>query len=133
MAPAAAHGKRLTAPRAGVRPGHILPGRQVVGPIPALARRLAAKGHTMSHHGWSHSMASKISFEKAKEDIDRGIAADEMALHGISTIAPSTPFLRFRNFDSTPKTLDLLQDRGIVVFGADLWASDWEERPQARS
>ncbi|MET4235891.1 hypothetical protein ACVWXN_006683 [Bradyrhizobium sp. i1.4.4] len=72
-------------------------------------------------------MASKISFEKAKEDIDRGMAADEMALHGISTIAPSTPFLRFRNFDSTPKTLDLLQHRGIVVFGADLWASVWEE------
>ncbi|MET4316074.1 hypothetical protein ABIC01_009104 [Bradyrhizobium sp. RT4b] len=78
-------------------------------------------------------MASKISFKKAKEDIDRGIAADEMALHGISTIAPSTPFRRFRSFASTPKTLDLLQDRGIVVFGADLWASDWEERPQARS
>ncbi|WP_187437132.1 hypothetical protein [Bradyrhizobium rifense] len=57
-------------------------------------------------------MASKISFEKAKEDIDRRIAADEMALHGISTIAPSTPFLRFRNFDSTPKTLDLLPGSG---------------------
>jgi peptidoglycan/xylan/chitin deacetylase (PgdA/CDA1 family) len=25
----------------------------------------------------------------------------------------------------TPATLDLLQSRGIVVFGADLWASDW--------
>jgi peptidoglycan/xylan/chitin deacetylase (PgdA/CDA1 family) len=24
-----------------------------------------------------------------------------------------------------PSTLDLLQSRGIVVFGADLWASDW--------
>ncbi|MET4278457.1 MULTISPECIES: hypothetical protein [unclassified Bradyrhizobium] len=60
-------------------------------------------------------MASKISSEKAKEDIDRGIAADEMALDGMSTIAPSTPFLRFRNCDSTPNTLDLLQDLGIVV------------------
>jgi hypothetical protein len=28
-------------------------------------------------------------------------------------------------FESTPATLDLLQSRGIVVFGADLWASDW--------
>ena len=26
---------------------------------------------------------------------------------------------------ATPATLDLLQSRGIVVFGADLWASDW--------
>ena len=38
---------------------------------------------------------------------------------------PSTPFFRFPYFDSTPELLDLLQSRGIVVFGADLWASDW--------
>jgi len=72
-------------------------------------------------------MSSKISFEQMKEDIDRGIAADEMALHGVSTTTPSTPFFRFPYFDSTPATLDLLQSRGIVVFGADLWASDWED------
>lgn len=77
--------------------------------FPELVRRAAAQGHTFAHLTWSHSMASKISFEKAKEDIDRGIAADEMAFHGISTIAPSTPFFRFPNFDSTPKTLDLLR------------------------
>lgn len=29
-------------------------------------------------------------------------------------------------FDSTPAALDLLQSRGILVFGADLWAADWE-------
>lgn len=36
------------------------------------------------------------------------------------------PFFRFQYFDSTPATLDLLQSRGILVFGADLWAADWE-------
>jgi peptidoglycan/xylan/chitin deacetylase (PgdA/CDA1 family) len=93
---------------------------------PALVKRIAAEGHTVAHHSFSHPMTSKISFEKAKEDIDRGIAADEMALNGVSTRTPSTPFYRFPYFDSTPATLDLLQSRGIVVFGADLWASDWE-------
>ena len=48
-----------------------------------------------------------------------------MALHGAATTVPSTPFFRFPGFESTPATLDLLQSRGIVVFGADLWASDW--------
>ena len=38
---------------------------------------------------------------------------------------PSTPFFRFPGFEITPAMLDLLQSRGIVVFGADLWASDW--------
>ena len=36
-----------------------------------------------------------------------------------------TPFFRFPYFEMTPATLDLLQKRGIAVFGADLWASDW--------
>ncbi len=32
----------------------------------------------------------------------------------------------------TPATLDLLQSRGIVVFGADLWASDWNPMTPAQ-
>ncbi|GLR84726.1 polysaccharide deacetylase [Bradyrhizobium iriomotense] len=94
---------------------------------PGLVKRIAAEGHTVAHHTWSHPMSSKISFEHAKKDIDRGIAADEMALRGASTTTPSTPFFRFPYFDSTPATLDFLQSRGIAVFGADLWASDWED------
>jgi peptidoglycan/xylan/chitin deacetylase (PgdA/CDA1 family) len=27
----------------------------------------------------------------------------------------------------TPRTLDNLEQRGIAVFGADLWASDWNK------
>jgi peptidoglycan/xylan/chitin deacetylase (PgdA/CDA1 family) len=48
-----------------------------------------------------------------------------MALHGASTTRPDTPFFRFPGFATTPALLDQLQSRGIVVFGADLWASDW--------
>ncbi|MBI5264890.1 MAG: polysaccharide deacetylase family protein [Bradyrhizobium sp.] len=95
--------------------------------FPELVRRTAAEGHTIGHHTWSHPMTSRISFDRAREDIERGIAADEMALRGVSSKTPSTPFFRFPYFDSTPAMLDLLQSRGIVVFGADLWASDWED------
>ena len=59
--------------------------------------------------------------------IDGGIAAVEMALHGHASSVPTTPFFRFPYFESTPALLDLLQSRGLVVFGADLWASDWRQ------
>ena len=95
--------------------------------FPALVRRIAAQGHTVAHHTWSHPMSSKLSFDQAADDIDRGIAADEKALNGVATTTPSTPFFRFPYFNSTQATLDLLQSRGIAVFGADLWASDWED------
>jgi len=92
---------------------------------PELVQRIAAGGHTVGHHTWSHPSLKRIKPSETTEEIDRGIAADEMALHGVATTTPSTPFFRFPYFDSTPATLDLLQARGIAVFGADLWASDW--------
>jgi peptidoglycan/xylan/chitin deacetylase (PgdA/CDA1 family) len=94
---------------------------------PDMVKRIAREGHTIGHHTWSHPFMARIPFEKAKAEIDRGIAADEMALNGVSTTTPSTPFFRFPYFEATQAELDLLQSRGIVVFGADLWASDWNE------
>ena len=92
---------------------------------PALVRRIAAEGHTIGHHTFAHRNLKHIKPNEATEEIDRGISAVEMALHGVATTTPSTPFFRFPGFESTPATLDLLQARGIVVFGADFWASDW--------
>jgi peptidoglycan/xylan/chitin deacetylase (PgdA/CDA1 family) len=92
---------------------------------PDLVRRIAAGGHSIGHHTWLHRSLMRIKPSETTEEIDHGISAVEMALHGAATTTPSTPFFRFPGFESTPATLDLLQSRGIVVFGADLWASDW--------
>jgi peptidoglycan/xylan/chitin deacetylase (PgdA/CDA1 family) len=92
----------------------------------ALVKRIAAEGHTIGYHSYTHANLAHIAPEAAVEEIDRGIAGVEMALHGVSTTTPSTPFFRFPYFDSTPAELDLLEARGIAVFGADFWASDWE-------
>jgi peptidoglycan/xylan/chitin deacetylase (PgdA/CDA1 family) len=93
---------------------------------PALVRRMAAAGHTVGHHTWTHHNLKYMKPGAANAEIDNGIAADEMALHGVATTIPSTPFFRFPYFESTPQLLDGLQSRGITVFGADLWGSDWE-------
>jgi peptidoglycan/xylan/chitin deacetylase (PgdA/CDA1 family) len=92
---------------------------------PELVRRVAAEGHTIGHHTWLHRSLMRIPASETREEIDRGIAADETALHGVATTTPSTPFFRFPGFETTPATLELLQSRGVVVFGTDLWASDW--------
>jgi len=92
---------------------------------PDLVRKIAAEGHTVGHHTWQHGNLMQMKPSETTEEIDRGISADEMALHGVATTVPSTPFFRFPFFESTPATLELLQSRGIVVFGADVFASDW--------
>src|SRR5438067_8474912 len=94
---------------------------------PDMVKRIAREGHTIGHHTFSHPFMARIPFDKAKNEIDHGIAANETALDGPSTKTPSTPFFGFPYFEARPAQLDLLQPRGIAVFGADLWASDWNE------
>ncbi|MBX9709510.1 MAG: polysaccharide deacetylase family protein [Xanthobacteraceae bacterium] len=87
---------------------------------PQTVRAIAAGGHDIGHHTWSHRILNRVSEPHALDEIDRGIAADDAALG-----APATPFFRFPGFASTPSLLARLQARGFAVFGADLWASDW--------
>ena len=92
---------------------------------PGLVRRIAGQGHTIGHHTFSHPSLLRIPQANAFREIDEGMAVVEQVLHGVATTTPTTPFFRFPGFESTPATLDLLRSRGIAVFGADLWASDW--------
>lgn len=94
---------------------------------PELVRREIAEGHTVAHHTLTHPAATlaKIPFPDALKEIERGIAADDVAAYGKAGPAPRVPFFRFPGFASTPQLLDDLAAKGIAVFGADLWASDW--------
>src|SRR5499426_1618248 len=92
---------------------------------PQLVRRALAEGHTLGHHSYSHPVLSSMALPRAEADIDRGIAADEVAIYGNRRPSPATPFFRFPGFASNQALLDRLAARGIVVFGADVWASDW--------
>ena len=92
---------------------------------PALARRIPAEGHTVAHHTYSHALLDRRPTAAAEAEIDRGFAAVDQAVYGRGSATPVTPFFRFPGFASTPQLLERLKARGIVVFGADLWASDW--------
>lgn len=92
---------------------------------PAVARRELAEGHSVGHHTYNHPLLDRMPLEKAEAEINRGIAADEFAVYGERRNRPITPFFRFPGFASNQALLDRLNDRGIVVFGADVWASDW--------
>ena len=98
---------------------------------PNLVRREVAEGHTVAHHSFSHPLLAHLSFANAEAEIDRGIAAVELAASGRTGASPVTPFFRFPGFASSPALLERLGQRGIVVFGADLWASDWNQMSPA--
>ena len=93
--------------------------------FPQLARRGLSEGHTVGHHSYSHPLLNRMSVTKAEAEIDRGIAADELALYGARRTTPTTPFFRFPGFAANGALVERMSQRAIVVFGADVWASDW--------
>jgi peptidoglycan-N-acetylglucosamine deacetylase len=99
---------------------------------PGLARRERAEGHTVAHHSFRHPLLNHMSLPAAEAEIDRGIAAVEAALQDRPAARPETPLFRFPGFASSPALLDSLEKRGIVVVGADLWASDWNPMSPAQ-
>ena len=107
-----------------VKATFVLLGRNAAS-FPKLVRREVAEGHTVAHHSFSHPLLARLPFGAAEAEINRGIAAVETAASGGTGLHPATPFFRFPGFASSPALLDRLRQRGIVVFGADLWASDW--------
>jgi len=80
---------------------------------PDLVRRIAAEGHTVGHHTWLHRSLKQIPPGETTEEIDHGISAVEMALHGQATTTPSTPFFRFPG--SPQQELKLLIKRLTVA------------------
>ena len=92
---------------------------------PDMVRKIARLGHTIGYHTWDHPHSNKLSTDQAEANINRGIEAVQTALRGIASTVPSTPFFRFPYFESTPALLERLEKRGIAVFGADFWDSDW--------
>jgi peptidoglycan-N-acetylglucosamine deacetylase len=92
---------------------------------PELARREHDEGHTIAYHTFDHPLLDRMPLSAAEAEIDRGIIAVNSAVYGRADASPVAPFFRFPGFASSPALLDRLNSRGIVIFGADLWASDW--------
>jgi peptidoglycan/xylan/chitin deacetylase (PgdA/CDA1 family) len=92
---------------------------------PALAQRELADGHTVGYHSFSHPMLDHMPIAAAQADIEQGMTAVDNALRGPTGRGAAAPFFRFPYFASTPPLLDWLERRRMTVFGADLWASDW--------
>lgn len=90
---------------------------------PEAVRLVHEAGHTIGTHSWSHPLKFRAqSFERAKFQVDQGIAATAAALGNPGQVAP---FFRFPGFGHTGAIEEYLADKGIMVWGADAPADDW--------
>jgi peptidoglycan-N-acetylglucosamine deacetylase len=91
---------------------------------PEILRQVAAAGHTIGSHTWSHVDLSKKSPDEAKAEIEEGISAVNWALEG----APFAPFFRFPALKHPPEMVTYLGERNIAIFSTDVDSFDFKMR-----
>ena len=90
---------------------------------PDILKQVAAAGHTVGAHTWSHAdlHSKKLSEQQGKDEIEKGFSAIKMALGA----APS-PFFRYPGLAHTQPTLDYLGTRNIAMFSVDIDSLDFK-------
>jgi peptidoglycan/xylan/chitin deacetylase (PgdA/CDA1 family) len=89
---------------------------------PELARRVYDEGHTVGFHTFSHPDVETITFDKAKADINKGIAAVREALGPTRNAAP---FYRPPYLSMTKELERYLHSNGMMIWSIDADSDDW--------
>jgi peptidoglycan/xylan/chitin deacetylase (PgdA/CDA1 family) len=90
---------------------------------PEILKQVAAAGHTIGSHTWSHADLSKKSPEEARREIEMGASAVHMAVAG-----NTAPFFRFPALRHPPEMVTYLGQRNIAIFSCDVDSFDFTMR-----
>src|SRR5262245_2085029 len=91
---------------------------------PEIMKQVAAAGHTVGSHTWSHKDLSKVSEQEGKDEIEKGFAAVSIALGN----KPVGPFFRFPALRHPPELVKYLGDRSVGIFSTDMDSVDFKMR-----
>jgi peptidoglycan/xylan/chitin deacetylase (PgdA/CDA1 family) len=92
---------------------------------PQILRAVAAAGHTVGAHTWSHANlnAKRMTEQTVKDEIEKGYSAVKLALGA----APS-PFFRFPELQHGPAAMAYLGTRNVAIFSCDLDSFDFRAK-----
>jgi peptidoglycan/xylan/chitin deacetylase (PgdA/CDA1 family) len=104
-------------------------GRQALA-SPEGVRKLRDAGHSIGTHSQDHPLnMNRMSIERAKQEIDDGIASVKTALRDDTALAP---FFRIPGLARAEGVEDYLASQGIQVWSADFLADDWRHISSSR-
>jgi peptidoglycan/xylan/chitin deacetylase (PgdA/CDA1 family) len=98
--------------------------------FPEGVRKVRDAGHTVGTHTQNHPLSmNRMPIERARQEIDDGIAATTAALGGSGSPAP---FFRIPGLSRAAGVEDYLALNGIQIWSADFPADDWRHVSSAR-
>src|SRR5712672_3354366 len=97
---------------------------------PEGVRKLRDAGPSIGTHTQNHpSRMNRMSIERARQEIDDGIASVKTALGDDTVLAP---FFRIPGLSRTEAVEDYLASQGIQIWSADFPADDWHHISPSR-
>ncbi len=97
---------------------------------PEGVRKLGDAGHTIGTHSQDHPLTmDRMPIERAKQEIDDGIASVKAALGDGAAVAP---FFRIPGLLRADGVEDYLASQGIQTWSADFLADDWRHISSSR-
>jgi len=92
---------------------------------PEILRQVAAAGHTVGSHTWSHVNlnSKKMTEQQAKDEIEKGLSAVRFALG-----APPASFFRFPQLQHPPAMVSYLGTRNVAMFSCDVDSFDFKAK-----
>jgi peptidoglycan/xylan/chitin deacetylase (PgdA/CDA1 family) len=99
---------------------------------PEGVRKLRDAGHTVGTHTQDHPLSmNRMSIERAKQEIDDGIASVKAAL-GDDANSALAPFFRIPGLLRADIVEDYLAAEGIQIWSTDFLADDWRHISSSR-
>jgi peptidoglycan/xylan/chitin deacetylase (PgdA/CDA1 family) len=97
---------------------------------PEGVRKLRDAGHSIGTHSQNHPLTmNKMPIERARQEIDDGIASAKAALGDDGTLAP---FFRIPGLARASDVEEYLASQGIQIWSADFLADDWRHVSSSR-
>jgi peptidoglycan/xylan/chitin deacetylase (PgdA/CDA1 family) len=100
---------------------------EMAAEYPGLVKEIAALGHTIGTHTWSHPNLKRLPEEQARIQIESAFTVIEKAAE-----QPIAPFFRYPYLSENDAVIAHLQSRNVAQFAIDIDSFDWRTRsPQS--
>lgn len=96
---------------------------EMVAAHPEVVKEVAAQGHTIGTHTWSHPNVARLTLPEITHEVEATINIVQK-----NSPEPVAPFFRYPYLSSSKLAEDYFKSRNIAQFAVDIDSSDWRMR-----